>query len=114
MTDLWIWSARVQHFSAFIISLNSICAFKLWFLSLTFYSLTGNGKSHYIKTEISNLCIPMASATFPINESFSAQKCIEKLNEFTEGISFAIHLNFTLPFLKVRLDWWHVQIGQRL
>ena len=112
MTDLWIWSARVQHFSAFIISLNSICAFKLWFLSLTFYSLTGNGKSHYIKTEISNLCIP--HATFPINESFSAQKCIEKLNEFAEGKSFAIHLNFTLPFLKVRLDLRHVHIGQRL
>ena len=66
------------------------------------YSNVGDGKSHYINSEINRLCIP--SATFPINESFSAQNCIEKLNVFAGKEFFAIHLNFTLPFLKVKLD----------
>ena len=66
-----------------------------------FIFITGDGKSHYITSEINKLCI--SSTTIPINESFSAQNCIEKLNAFAEKTKFAIHLNFTLPFLKVRL-----------
>ena len=40
--------------------------------------------------------------TFPINEGFDVQKCIRELNEISQtNDECVIHINFTLPFIKV-------------
>ena len=42
--------------------------------------------------------------TFPINEGFDVQKCIRELNEISQtNNECVIHINFTLPFIKVCL-----------
>lgn len=63
----------------------------------------GNGKSHYIRSEMDKLQNG-TSITIAVNESFSVQKCIQKLNDASSAEvvpSFAIHLNFTIPYLEV-------------
>ncbi len=62
--------------------------------------LLGNGKSHYIRSKMSEL--QCTSIVFPINEGFNIYGCIDELNMAAKsGQECSLHLNFTLPFLKV-------------
>ena len=63
----------------------------------------GDGKSHYIKYVIE--VKKWTHLTIPVNEGFDVQRCIQKLNCTSQNSDECmIHINFTLPFIKVCLS----------
>lgn len=51
----------------------------------------GNGKTHYIKTQLGKCCVLIA-----INEAFSTTNVLNSLNSLNDETEASIHINFTL------------------